>query len=307
MHVVMERGPRPGESDGPAADEGPVPDADELAAQALLDALARPNGSGVSGRHGRRAPTLGAGGLVTRVVDSFRSARAWWVAAAVVVGGTVLLLVARPASTAVPVELPRASAAPASVEPGGSVGDTGSAAPAGSAGGTEASSTTVTSSVGSASASLVVHVAGAVLRPGLVTLPAGARTADALMAAGGPRPDADLERVNLAEPMSDGARWYVPTVGQEVLPSAIGASGPAAAGQVAASSGGGAAPTAPVDLNSADAALLDTLPGVGPSTAAAIVAYRSEHGRFGSVDELQEVRGIGPAKFASLEPLVVVR
>lgn len=146
---------------------------------------------------------------------------------------------------------------------------------------------------------LVVHVAGAVLRPGLVQLPEGARVADALAAAGGLSPDADTAKVNLAEKVLDGARIYVAHQGEANPPPVIAAG---------SSGGGSAAPSAtrPIDLNAATAAELDALPGVGPATAAAIVAYREQHGPFASVDGLAEVRGIGPAKLDALRPLVRV-
>jgi competence protein ComEA len=134
---------------------------------------------------------------------------------------------------------------------------------------------------------LVVDVAGAVRRPGLHRLPSGARVASALAAAGGATSRADLAAVNLAAPLADGEQIVVP---------ARGAAGAAA--------GGGAAP-APVDLNSANAEQLDALPGIGPSTAAKIVAYRQERGAFHSLAELDAVSGIGPSKLAQLKGLVV--
>jgi len=137
---------------------------------------------------------------------------------------------------------------------------------------------------------LVVDVAGAVVRPGLLRLQAGARVADLVAAAGGPTPDADLDQVNLAARAADGDRVYIPRRG-ETPPPAVSGSGPAAR-------------TGPVDLNSATVEQLDALPGVGPATAQAILEWRRQHGRFRSVQDLLEVRGIGPAKFATLRPLV---
>jgi len=136
---------------------------------------------------------------------------------------------------------------------------------------------------------LVVDVAGAVRRPGLHRLTAGARVAAALAAAGGATARADLAAVNLAAPLADGEQIVVPLRG---------------AGGAAAAAPGGAA-NAPVDLNSADAGQLDALPGIGPSTAAKIVAYRQEHGAFHSLAELDGVSGIGPSKLAQLKGLVV--
>lgn len=139
---------------------------------------------------------------------------------------------------------------------------------------------------------VVVHVAGAVAAPGVQRLPAGARVIDAVDAAGGLRPDADGGRVNLAAELVDGTQIYVPAVG-EIPPVAV--------------SGTGAAESAgPIDLNIADADTLETLPGVGPATAAAIIDHRERNGPFASVDGLLEVRGIGEAKLAGLRDLVRV-
>jgi competence protein ComEA len=136
---------------------------------------------------------------------------------------------------------------------------------------------------------LVVDVAGAVRRPGLHRLSAGARVDDAIAAAGGATARADIAAVNLAAPLADGEQIVVPLRGAA-----------AAASSSAAGAGG-----APVDLNSATAEQLDTLPGIGPSTAAKIIAYRQEHGAFHSLDELDAVSGIGPSKLAELKGLVV--
>lgn len=151
--------------------------------------------------------------------------------------------------------------------------------------------------------SVTVHVAGAVQHPGVVTLPAGSRAVDAVDAAGGLAPGADADRVNLAAPLADGTRLAVPLVGQPIptevaVPSATPAgsgSGPTAA-----------TPGAPVDLNTADVTQLDTLPGVGPATAAAIVAHREEHGPFSTVDGLLDVRGIGEGRLDAVRDLVTV-
>lgn len=160
-----------------------------------------------------------------------------------------------------------------------------------------AASSPVTSAPGPAGPTLTVYVVGAVARPGVVDLPAGARVGDAVNAAGGATPDADLRRINLAAKVADGQQIDVPRPGEVPVVADGG-------GTVAAADGSGAA--APVDLNTATVAQLDTLPGIGPSTAAAIVEYRSRNGHFASVDELDEVRGIGPARLEQLRELVTV-
>ncbi len=140
---------------------------------------------------------------------------------------------------------------------------------------------------------VIVHVAGAVAEPGLVTLTEGARIADAIEAAGGPTSEAVLGAVNLAAPARDGEQVYVPTEEDSPPPSADGA-GPRPEGSA----------DAPIDLNRADAAALETLPGVGPVTAERILAWRTEHGPFASVADLLAVPGIGPATLARLEDRV---
>lgn len=144
---------------------------------------------------------------------------------------------------------------------------------------------------------LVVHVAGAVVRPGVHELPVGSRVADAIAAAGGLHPDADGARLNLAAPLVDGERVYVVRIGEAVPPPVAGPVG--SAGTAGASAG-------PIDLNAADEAALDRLPGIGPATAAAIVAHRAQIGRFTSVDQLLDVRGIGEAKLDAIRDLVRV-
>lgn len=142
---------------------------------------------------------------------------------------------------------------------------------------------------------LVVSVAGLVARPGLVRLPAGARVADAVAAAGGPVPGTDLTGLNLARRLADGEHVVVGPA-----PAAPATAG--SAGQVVPSSGSGAR----VDLNTATLAELDALPGVGAVTAQRILDWRAAHGRFTSVDQLREVEGIGETRFARLRELVTV-
>jgi competence protein ComEA len=140
---------------------------------------------------------------------------------------------------------------------------------------------------------LVVDVAGRVRRPGLVRLPSGDRVADALRAAGGVRPRTDLTSLNLAAQLVDGEQIVV---------------GTPATGPATSTASGAAAPGAGalVNINTADATALDALPGIGPVLAQRIVDYRTAHGTFHDVGQLQDVSGIGPAKYADLRNLVTV-
>jgi competence protein ComEA len=160
------------------------------------------------------------------------------------------------------------------------------------------------SSPTTAAAGVVVDAAGAVLRPGVYRLPAGSRVADLVAAAGGFAPDAEGDRVNLAAPLEDGEEVYVPRVGEAVPPPAAG--GSTSSGASGQESRGGPSPDDPLDLNTATLADLDLLPGIGPTTAQAIVDYRAAHGAFHSIDDLLDVRGIGDAKLADIRPLVRV-
>jgi len=157
----------------------------------------------------------------------------------------------------------------------------------------------------SAPAQVVVDVAGAVARPGVYTLQAGARVCDALELAGGTIAQAQTAAVNLAARLVDGQQIVIPQKGQTPAtgpqqPGDAGGGGSAGAGTVSA------APGVPVNLNTATLEQLDTLSGVGPSTAQKIIDYREEHGGFRSVDELKEVSGIGDAKFAALKDQVTI-
>ncbi len=195
------------------------------------------------------------------------------VALSVLVGGVALRAAARPDGVP-PVELP--TPAVAAAEPTATAGGGATAA-------------------GTPGAVVLVHVVGRVAAPGVVRLPAGARVVDAVWAAGGPLPDAELAAVNLARVVGDGEQVLVPAVGDPA---------PAAAGGVAGAAGRSS--DARVDLNTADAAALDALPGIGPVLADRILAWRQEHGRFTDVEELTEVSGIGPAVLDRLRDLVRV-
>jgi competence protein ComEA len=139
---------------------------------------------------------------------------------------------------------------------------------------------------------VLVHVAGAVVAPGVYELVAGSRVRDAVAAAGGPTPSADANALNLAAILVDASRVYVPGVGEEV-PS-----------EVILQSNVGDQPVGAVDVNRATVDELDELPGVGPATAAAIVTERERNGPFASVDDLDRVPGIGPAKLEALRDWV---
>lgn len=183
------------------------------------------------------------------------------------------------------------------------------------------------SAQGSASgeATVRVHVAGAVNNPGVYTLPAQGRTVDAIAAASGAAADADLDRVNLAGTLSDGVQIYVPHRGETAAPAQIQPNGGTAqAGQGNAANGasqGGTQPqpartltasgsaqkgSTPVNINTATAEELQSLPRIGPAMAQRIIAWREAHGGFRSVDELDAVPGIGPSMLENLRPLVTV-
>lgn len=147
--------------------------------------------------------------------------------------------------------------------------------------------------VGGTDGKVTVDVAGKVRRPGIAVLDAGARVIDAIKAAGGARPGVDLTTLNLARLLVDGEQIVVGVA----APAGVAGAGPIPPG----------ASTGPlVNLNTADQTLLETLPDVGPVTAEAIIAWRTEHGGFTAVDELLEVDGIGDATLATLTPHVTV-
>ena len=159
---------------------------------------------------------------------------------------------------------------------------------------------------------IAVHVVGAVQQPGVYHLAAGSRGDDAVRLAGGATSQADLKRVNLAAMLVDGQQLWIPRIGERIpqntLPNTLPIMSPNAV------SGAGAPPNAVpsngvpalVDINQATVADLDRLPGIGPSTARAIVDHRTRNGPFASVDDLLAVHGIGPAKLAELRALVRV-
>jgi competence protein ComEA len=145
---------------------------------------------------------------------------------------------------------------------------------------------------------VTVHVAGAVAKPGVYDLDAAARVIDAIEAAGGGAPDADLNRLNLAAKIADGQRVLVQRVG-EAAPAGSASPG-------GGSAGGSSDPSALVSLNSATQGELEALPGIGPTLAEAIITERERRGGFRSVNELRDVRGIGEKRFADLKDKVTI-
>ncbi len=190
---------------------------------------------------------------------------------------------------------------------------------------TPTAETTVSPAAAPRPARLFVDVAGAVRRPSLYVLPKGSRVMQALLAAGGPAADADMDAVNLAEPVTDGEKVFVPKLGTTPKVADSSAAGPAPTAAVPAALAGTAAKAGKgsrakggssrsskisadsgeqIGLNSATLEQLERLPGVGPSMAAKILAYRQQSGGFAKIDDLTLVPGIGPKKLAKLTPFV---
>ncbi len=139
-------------------------------------------------------------------------------------------------------------------------------------------------------AAMMVHVAGAVKNPGVYSLLLGARASDAVAAAGGPLPEADEHLFNLAQPLYDGQRIAIPFKARVALPDGVSA-----------------VPLCTrININTASASELETLPGIGPTRAAAIVKYREQHGFFKDIGELIEISGIGPKTLENLRVLITI-
>ena len=220
------------------------------------------------------------GELAQRAVEWFR-----WVGAGRAIGGSVVVLavvaggywLVRPPELPTEATLPFTSVTTSSVPPSPST------------------STVAGTTTGGGVLAIVVHVAGSVRSPGVYEVGVDARVVDAVEAAGGLTADAAGDAINLAARLVDGQRVYVPRVGETPPPEPTSGGAPAES-----------VPVGPIDLNSATAAQLETLPGIGPTTAAAIIAYRDLHGPFASVDDLTEVSGIGDSKLAAIRGLVTV-
>ena len=220
----------------------------------------------------------------------------------------------RPVAITAPVAV---TAGPASAASSATSSSSAAAPPGGPAPAATAPASGGASGSPTLAAAVVVHVLGAVRRPGLVELTPPARVQDAVDAADGFRDDADAGDLNLAQLLADGQQVVIGTRREpdgEVRGGAgggsaggsgsAGAAGTATGGSAAAGGAGGSEGV--VDLNAASQAELEELPGVGPVTATAILAWRQEHGRFSRAEELQEVDGIGPKTFAQLAPHVRV-
>jgi competence protein ComEA len=266
-----------------------MPDTDELRAvpardandpETLPDLLVRP-----------RPPTSASERLVAWVVwfGATRLVLSGLAVAAVGIGGFWLVRTPNPAAEAT---LPVVdSSSPAVTLP---TPDVAPMAPTGPA-------DAMAGSTSSLPPTVFVHVAGEVALPGVYRVDGGGRVHDAIERAGGATTNADLDALNLAQPLADGQRLYVPRIGA-VDPAEIPVLSPA---------GPAAEPTSttlpgPIDVNRATAAELEALPGVGPATASAIVDDRERNGPFATVDDLDRVPGIGPAKLDALRDLVTV-
>ena len=246
----------------------------------------------------RPAPAQPMGSLIVGWLRWFGMGRlvVTVVAVLAVAGGGVWLLRASP--TPVESTLPYAGSATSTTA---SVGPPASATAQSSP---QDGSSSTAAADDAADAPVVVFVTGAVTAPGVYSLASNARVEDAVSAAGGMATDADIDAVNLAAFVSDGTRIYVPRIGVPV-PAVVTPSGGAPVGDEGGEPGH-SVPSAPIDLNTATAEMFDQLPGIGPATAAAIVAHRESSGPFATVDDLLEVRGIGPAKLDAIRTLVTV-
>lgn len=212
------------------------------------------------------------------------------IAAAVLVAGLLTawwVFSARPRQLAVRSAAAAGTGQAAPGQPRGSAAGAAQVAPGDAPGATSGGGAAASGSA----ATLVVDVAGKVRRPGVYELTSGARVVDALRAAGGAKPGVSTTALNLAAPLQDG---------EQVLVGVRGAAPAAGAG----TAGGSAGSAGPVALNSATLEQLEALPGIGPVLAQHILDWRSQHGSFTSVQQLNEVSGIGPAKFAQLRDLV---
>ncbi|WP_445154303.1 helix-hairpin-helix domain-containing protein [Arthrobacter sp. Hor0625] len=289
---------RPWDDGGQPAGEQPAGGQPTGEAESSRGLTRRPPAAALRWRTGRRAAALVA------VVSVLLSMWFWWQAAT---GAPRVLPLGGPSAAARSTgggsdKTDTASADAAGTETAGTEGggsdpaapeDGGSGRAAPEGGGPDPAGT------------IIVHVAGAVASPGVVEVPRGSRLHEAIRAAGGSTPGADLDRLNLAAVLADGQKVLVLKRGDPDPPSSTGG-GAGSPGNGAAAPAGSAPPGGKINLNAAGAEELATLPRVGPVLAQRIVDWRREHGNFGSVAELDAVEGIGPKLLAALLPLVEV-
>ena len=287
--LLQENGPAPKSVRAPRVPDA-VPDGEETGTIPIPPRRVPRSPSTV------RTRAEGAGAVAASVVGSFRRPHVVIVAAIALLG---ILLAGWAVLRAKPVAV---AVTPPAVESTASV----SGAPSG--GGREAAGD---SGPSPSAAEVVVHVLGAVKKPGLVRLPAGSRVQDALQKAGGLTGKADPGELNLAQPVADGQQIVVGTKSKpngEVRDGTAGDSSGSSGGAGSSGSSGGGANRGSggqqtVNLNTATQAQLEELPGVGPVMAGKIIAWRTENGRFSRVEELQEISGVGPKTYAKLAPL----
>lgn len=247
--------------------------------------------AGSRGRHRRSGRRRDRRPAPLETPAAVRGAR--WEAARPALAGLIVVAVCVGVVLGARVWTARTDAEPRDLAPGAGVGQsvaTGVVARATATFGTAPPATGV-----GGTGRLRVHVVGRVRAPKVVVLPVGSRVEEAVRAAGGFASGADQGAVNLARPLVDGEQVRIPAPGEETQEPTVGAAQPS-----------GSTGPAKVALNTADAAALDSLPGVGEVLAGRILAWRQEHGRFSTVEELGEVSGIGEKLLAQLTPLVTV-
>ena len=310
----------PGEPRSPGPAEPAAPDSRPPDRLASVSGLMSSVSTAYTAAHGH---PLDHDGLVARQqrrrrwAVGIRTAVVAALALALVVGVVVVRDLARTAGAPVPLAKIDPAASPETGTPGAGDDPASSAVPpepgtdgtSGAAGASDASEPGRLDAAGGAAAAtteVAVHVVGQVSSPGVVEVATGSRVIDAITAAGGLTERADAGAVNLARVVVDGEQIYVPVPGEVVPAPAPPPTGTAPAAQDPGAAPGATAPGAVINLNTADVAALDTLPGIGPAIAGRIVDWRETHGGFAAVDDLLEVAGIGPAVLTKIRDLVTV-